>query len=136
MNAPGTKTSDIRQLIDKARTPEELMHLMAAREIVNDNAPYFPGADFPDREKWLQRRYTNPSKRGMPWALLARGQLNNRKMRRAGRFAKDLPKAQPLYGGINRMKRALRTSEEGQQSLVKQRQDFYNRRSDEQARTA
>lgn len=109
--------------------PASLMDLILSDE------PYFPGRDFPDREKWLERRYTNPSKRGVPCALLARGQVNNRKARRSGRFNPDLPKAQPLYGGINRMKRVLNTTEEGHKSLVQQRQDFYNRRSDEQART-
>lgn len=99
--------------------------------MLGDDKPYFPGLDYPDRDEWLKRRYTHPSKRGVPCALIARGQLNNRRMRRAGRFQPDLPKAKPLYAGINRAKRALDTTEYGRTDIVRQRHEFYQSRSAE-----
>jgi len=79
--------------------------------VAQTEVTYFPGRDYPDREVWLAKRYTDPKlKRGRSGAVL---------------YAITPEQRRPLILGINKLKRDLDARGMGRRLLIQRRHAFY-----------
>ena len=74
--------------------------------MVEENQPYFPGRDYPDREIWLKKRCTNRREIRDRGAVLYSGK-------------------KPLVIGTNAAKRSLDGMGHGRGELIKERHAYY-----------
>lgn len=86
-----------------------------ARELLASEALYFPGRDYPDREKWLAKRDT--PKRIVSENMIYHTQGERKPLRLGLNAAKRAAKADKLDGGVLH------------QDIVRQRHAYYRRRA-------